>query len=41
MEKEGLTAEEVYTILNKKSGVLGLTDGFSSDMRDIETKHLR
>ncbi len=40
MEREGLTAEEVYTILNKKSGVLGLTDGFSSDMRDIEDKAL-
>lgn len=40
MEREGITAEEVYTILNKKSGVLGLTDGFSSDMRDIEDKAL-
>ncbi|SHH15645.1 acetate kinase [Thermosipho atlanticus] len=40
MEKEGLTSEEVYTILNKKSGVLGLTDNFSSDMRDIEDKAL-
>ncbi len=40
MEKEGITAEEVYTILNKKSGVFGLTDGFSSDMRDIEDKAL-
>ncbi|MBB6061811.1 acetate kinase [Thermosipho japonicus] len=40
MEKEGLSAEEVYTILNKKSGVLGLTSNFSSDMRDIEDKAL-
>jgi len=40
MEKEGLTSEEVYTILNKKSGVLGLTNNFSSDMRDIEDKAL-
>jgi len=37
-EKEGKTAEEVYGILNKKSGMLGLSDGFSSDMRDIEAK---
>lgn len=37
-EKEGMSAEEVYSILNKKSGILGLTDGFSSDMRDIEDK---
>ncbi|MBT1247570.1 MULTISPECIES: acetate kinase [unclassified Thermosipho (in: thermotogales)] len=40
MEKEGLSAEEVYTILNKKSGVLGLSKNFSSDMRDIEDKAL-
>ncbi|HNR63235.1 MAG TPA: acetate kinase [Thermotogota bacterium] len=37
-EKEGKTAEEVYSILNKKSGMIGLSDGFSSDMRDIEAK---
>jgi len=37
-EKEGLSAEEVYSVVNKKSGVLGLTDGFSSDMRDVEDK---
>jgi len=35
MEKTGKTAEEVIDILNKKSGMLGLT-GFSSDLRDIE-----
>ncbi|ACJ76050.1 acetate kinase A/propionate kinase 2 [Thermosipho africanus H17ap60334] len=40
IEKEGLSPEEVYTILNKKSGVLGLTSNFSSDMRDIEDKAL-
>lgn len=34
MEKTGKTAEEVLTILNKKSGLLGIT-GFSSDLRDI------
>ena len=35
-EKENLSAQEVYNILNKKSGVFGLSKGFSSDMRDIE-----
>lgn len=35
MEKEGLTAEEVNELLNKKSGVLGLS-GISSDFRDLE-----
>jgi acetate kinase len=35
MEKEGLTAKEVENILNKKSGVLGVS-GVSSDFRDIE-----
>ncbi|AEH51345.1 acetate kinase [Pseudothermotoga thermarum] len=32
----GLSVDQVYDILNKKSGVLGLTKNFSSDMRDIE-----
>ncbi|GCF95041.1 acetate kinase [Enterococcus florum] len=36
MEKEGITSiKDMIDILNKKSGVLGLT-GISSDMRDIE-----
>ncbi|KIP21588.1 Acetate kinase [Anoxybacillus ayderensis] len=35
MQKTGKTAEEVIDILNKKSGMLGLT-AFSSDLRDIE-----
>ncbi|MGE6628893.1 acetate kinase [Bacillus sp. NPDC077027] len=35
MEKTGQTAEEVLTILNKKSGMLGIS-GLSSDLRDIE-----
>jgi acetate kinase len=35
MEKTGSTAEEVLNILNKKSGMLGVS-GFSSDLRDIE-----
>ena len=34
-EKEGISAQEVINICNKKSGVLGLSDGFSSDFRDL------
>ncbi|KQL32611.1 acetate kinase [Psychrobacillus sp. FJAT-21963] len=34
MEKTGKSAEEVLDILNKKSGMLGVS-GFSSDLRDI------
>jgi len=34
-EKEGITHDEVMEILNKKSGVLGLS-GISSDFRDLE-----
>ena len=36
MEKEGLTSKEINDILNKKSGVLGIS-GVSSDFRDIGT----
>ncbi|POZ91110.1 acetate kinase [Petrotoga sp. SL27] len=39
-QEEGLTVKEVVEILNKKSGVYGITKGFSSDMRDIEDKAL-
>jgi acetate kinase len=35
MDKENLTIEQVNDILNKKSGVLGIS-GVSSDFRDIE-----
>ncbi|EOE4894193.1 acetate kinase, partial [Staphylococcus pseudintermedius] len=35
MEKTGKTADEVLNILNKESGLLGIT-GTSSDLRDIE-----
>lgn len=35
MEKEGLTATGVSNLLNKKSGVLGVS-GVSSDMRELE-----
>lgn len=34
-EKEGISAEEVINVCNKKSGVLGLSDGVSSDFRDL------
>lgn len=34
--KENLTIEEVNTILNKESGVYGLSGGLSSDFRDLE-----
>ena len=36
MEKEGLTAKEIDVILNKKSGMLGVSGGVTSDNRDIE-----
>ncbi|MGB9789187.1 MAG: acetate kinase [Thermotoga caldifontis] len=32
----GMSVEKVYDLLNKKSGMLGLTKNLSSDMRDIE-----
>jgi acetate kinase len=35
MDKEGLTADEMNTVLNKKSGLAGVS-GVSSDMRYIE-----
>ncbi|CAH2212865.1 acetate/propionate family kinase [Tepidibacter aestuarii] len=35
MEKEGLDSKGLNTLMNKKSGVLGMT-GISSDFRDIE-----
>ena len=34
-QKENLSFKEVNNILNKKSGVLGLSDGVSSDFRDL------
>lgn len=39
VERHGMTADEVDDLLNKKSGLLGLS-GFSSDMRDIESAML-
>ena len=35
MKKENLTGDQVYDILHKKSGVLGIS-GISSDFRDLE-----
>ena len=34
-DKEGKTADEIINICNKKSGVLGLSGGVSSDFRDL------
>ncbi len=34
--KEGKSIDEIMSILNKKSGVLGLSDNLSSDFRDLE-----
>lgn len=33
--KDNISVSEMLTILNKKSGVLGLSGGFSSDFRDL------
>ena len=38
--KENKSIDEIMTILNKKSGVLGLSDNFSSDFRDLEDAYL-
>jgi acetate kinase len=40
LSKNGLTEDEVYSALNKKSGILGLTGGISSDMRVVRDKAL-
>lgn len=39
--KENLSLKEVTNVLNKKSGVLGLSDNLSSDFRDIEDGYLK
>jgi len=36
-DKEGISADDVIDVCNKKSGVLGLSNGFSSDFRDLAT----
>ena len=38
--KEGKSLEEVMQVLNKESGVLGVSNGFSSDFRDLEDAYL-
>jgi acetate kinase len=40
MEKTNKTADEVLDVLNKESGMLGVS-GFSSDLRDIEDESLK
>ena len=37
--KEGKSIDEIMTVLNKKSGVFGLSDNLSSDFRDLEEGH--
>ncbi len=37
--KENKSIDDIMTILNKKSGVLGLSDNLSSDFRDLEQGH--
>ncbi len=37
--KEGKSIDEIMTVLNKQSGVLGLSDNLSSDFRDLEAGH--
>lgn len=39
-EKENLSYKQMDSILNKESGILGLSNGLSSDMRDIENAAL-
>jgi acetate kinase len=36
MNKKGMTAQEADALLNKKSGVFGVSGGLSSDFRDLE-----
>ena len=38
--KDGKNIHEVVRILNKESGVLGLSDGFSSGFRDLEDAYV-
>ena len=37
MNKYNMSADDCLTMLNKKSGVLALSDGVSSDFRDLDT----
>lgn len=38
--KENKTIDEIMTVLNKKSGVLGLSGDLSSDFRDLEKSYV-
>ncbi len=38
-EKEGMSYAELGSMLNKQSGVYGITNGLSSDMRDIDAAY--
>ena len=38
-KKENLSLDQVMNVLNKKSGVLGLSNNLSSDFRDIESAY--
>ncbi len=38
--KENKTIDEIMTVLNKKSGVLGLSGNLSSDFRDLEKSYV-
>ncbi|MGN1204558.1 MAG: acetate kinase [Lachnospiraceae bacterium] len=37
--KEGKSIDEIMTVLNKKSGLLGMSDYLSSDFRDLEAAY--
>ena len=39
--KEGKSIDDIMKILNKESGVLGISDGLSSDFRDLEDAYLK
>lgn len=38
--KEGIDINQMVDILNKKSGILGMSDGISSDFRDVQKEQL-
>lgn len=40
VHKENKSIDEIMTVLNKKSGVLGLSDNLSSDFRDLEKSYV-
>lgn len=38
--KEGIDINQMVDILNKKSGILGMSDGISSDFRDVQKEQM-